>query len=189
MLRSYDGDVVIEASTVPYDRDGAPEAVVLSTLTPDGDRVLVRTDDPQVLALALDGDPLGRTVRLATGTVRLVRGKAAELLPPETAPVRSERRGALALVTLDRPEVRNAIDGRTAAALEQAIDDAEADDRVRVIVLTGAGGTFCAGMDLKAAARGRLARLRATWPLGVDGATADQAVDRRGRRQRLGWRM
>jgi enoyl-CoA hydratase len=66
-------------------------------------------------------------------------------------PVRYERVGAAALVTIDRPERRNAVDGPTAEALRAAYDAFEADDDARVMVLTGAGGiAFCAGADLKA---------------------------------------
>jgi enoyl-CoA hydratase len=66
-------------------------------------------------------------------------------------PVRYERVGAAALVTIDRPERRNAVDGPTAEALKAAYDAFEADDGARVMVLTGAGGiAFCAGADLKA---------------------------------------
>lgn len=56
----------------------------------------------------------------------------------------------VALISINRPEVRNAIDRPTALALSLALDAAEADDEVRVIVLTGSGATFSAGMDLKA---------------------------------------
>lgn len=56
----------------------------------------------------------------------------------------------VATITLDRPQVRNAIDLPTAMALERAIDDAEASDDVRVIVLAATGPVFSAGMDLKA---------------------------------------
>jgi enoyl-CoA hydratase len=66
-------------------------------------------------------------------------------------PVRYERRGAAAVVTIDRPERRNAVDGPTAEALLAALERFEADDDARVMVLTGAGGqAFCAGADLKA---------------------------------------
>jgi enoyl-CoA hydratase len=66
-------------------------------------------------------------------------------------PVRYERVGAAALVTIDRPERRNAVDGPTAEALHAAYEAFEADDGARVLVLTGAGGiAFCAGADLKA---------------------------------------
>lgn len=64
--------------------------------------------------------------------------------------VRYERRGAAALVTIDRPARRNAIDGKTADALVSALDAFEADDQARVMVLTGAGEAFCAGADLTA---------------------------------------
>lgn len=65
--------------------------------------------------------------------------------------VRYERRGAAAVLTIDRPERRNAVDAATAAALRRGFDDFEADDGARVLVLTGAGGeAFCAGADLKA---------------------------------------
>lgn len=56
----------------------------------------------------------------------------------------------IAVITLDRPEARNAVDGPTAAALADAFRRFETDDAAKVAVLTGAGGTFCAGADLKA---------------------------------------
>jgi enoyl-CoA hydratase len=58
--------------------------------------------------------------------------------------------GPVAVVTIDRPDCRNAVDGATAAALTHAFRAFEADDTLSVAVLTGAGGTFCAGADLKA---------------------------------------
>lgn len=66
----------------------------------------------------------------------------------------------VAVVTLDRPAVRNAVDGPTAAALAEAFRRFDADDRAAVAVLTGAGETFCAGADLKAVAAGRGNRVR-----------------------------
>src|SRR5271169_4859091 len=65
--------------------------------------------------------------------------------------VRYERRGASAIVTIDRQHRRNAVDGDTAAALHEAYLRFEADADARVLVLCGAGGlAFCAGADLKA---------------------------------------
>ena len=65
--------------------------------------------------------------------------------------LRYERVGAAAVLTIDRPERRNAIDKATAEAFRQRLKDFEADDGARVLVLTGAGGqAFCAGADLKA---------------------------------------
>jgi enoyl-CoA hydratase len=58
--------------------------------------------------------------------------------------------GPVTVVTLDRPEVRNAVDGPTAAALLAAFEAFDADPDARVAVLYGAGGTFCAGADLQA---------------------------------------
>jgi enoyl-CoA hydratase len=65
--------------------------------------------------------------------------------------LRYEREGSAAVVTIDRPQRRNAVDAATAALFRQALVDFEADDDARVLVLTGAGGeAFCAGADLKA---------------------------------------
>ena len=63
-------------------------------------------------------------------------------------------RVTIATVILDRPEVRNAVDPPTAAALVAAFQLLEADDAVHAIVLWGAGGTFCAGADLRAVSEG-----------------------------------
>lgn len=59
--------------------------------------------------------------------------------------------GPVCTITLDRPHKRNAVDGATAEALRKAFERFEADDALRVAVLTGAGGHFCAGADLAAA--------------------------------------
>ena len=69
-------------------------------------------------------------------------------------PVTVERRGHVQVITISRPEARNALNGVAARALAAAADELDGDDELRVGVLTGAGGTFCAGMDLKAWMRG-----------------------------------
>jgi len=72
----------------------------------------------------------------------------AEMSNPE---VRYERIGAAAVLTIDRPERRNAINNAAAVLLRRGFEDFEADEDARVLVLTGAGGeAFCAGADLKA---------------------------------------
>ena len=86
--------------------------------------------------------------------------------------VRVERSGAVGIVSIDRPEVRNAIDGPTAEALESAFLELDEEAVIVATVLTGAGGTFCAGADLKAIASGRGNR--------VDGAAAEVILDTRG---------
>jgi enoyl-CoA hydratase len=70
------------------------------------------------------------------------------------AGLRVERIGPVTVVTIDRPQVRNAVDSATARGLRQAFDRFDADPDACVAVLTGAGGTFCAGADLKALAEG-----------------------------------
>ncbi len=62
--------------------------------------------------------------------------------------------GRVAVITINRPSARNAVNGEVAQGLEAAIDRLEADDDVLVAVLAGAGPVFCAGADLKAVARG-----------------------------------
>ena len=82
-----------------------------------------------------------------------------------------ERSAPVWTVTINRPEVRNAVDGPTARALAQAFRDFDADAHADVAVLTGAGGQFCAGADLKAVAQGICDNPRAN-PLDAD-MTAD----------------
>ncbi len=72
--------------------------------------------------------------------------------------VLTQRRAPLFIVTINRPEARNAVDGPTAAALAGAFRDFESDPELKVAILTGAGGHFCAGADLKAVAGGDTAR-------------------------------
>jgi enoyl-CoA hydratase len=68
--------------------------------------------------------------------------------------VRTEDHQSVRVVTIDRPDRRNAVDSATAAALLEAFEAFDADDQLAVAVLTGAGGYFCAGADLKALAAG-----------------------------------
>ncbi len=74
--------------------------------------------------------------------------------------VRVESGDGITVVTIDRPEVRNAVDGPTAALLAEAFRAFDADDGQSVAILTGSSGTFCAGADLKAVAQGRGNRMR-----------------------------
>lgn len=72
-----------------------------------------------------------------------------------TSEVPVQRVGSTLLITIDRAKARNSVDAAVAAALAAALDELEADTGLRVGVLTGAGGTFSAGMDLKAALKGQ----------------------------------
>jgi enoyl-CoA hydratase len=86
------------------------------------------------------------------------------------AAVRTERRDGVSVITIDRPEARNAVNSAVAEGVAAALDELDSDDGLRVGVLTGAGGNFCAGMDLKAFARGE-------WP-GIEGRGFAGIVER-----------
>ena len=69
--------------------------------------------------------------------------------PVQTEPVLVDQRDAVATVTLNRPDARNALDAATKASLRDAVLGVAADPAVRAVVLTGAGRAFCVGQDLK----------------------------------------
>lgn len=71
-----------------------------------------------------------------------------------TENLRVERRGHTMVVTMDRPEVKNALSAAMLVGMADAWAEADSDDEVRTIVLTGGGGDFCTGMDLKAFSAG-----------------------------------
>ncbi|QWC84542.1 crotonase/enoyl-CoA hydratase family protein [Nocardioidaceae bacterium] len=138
---------VVEAVTVAHARDGSVEGAIVSVITADGTRVLLRRETAKGI------EPGERTLPA----------------PPEP-PLRVTRAGAdgeIAILTLNRPAKRNAVDRRMALMLERAVDDAEADASVRVIVLTGMGDHFCAGMDLSGANRGEVPVTDRRGPLGL----------------------
>jgi crotonobetainyl-CoA hydratase len=73
----------------------------------------------------------------------------------EASAVLTERRGHVLIVTINRPQARNAVNEAVHVGLGEALEAAEADPDIRVVVLTGAGDqAFCAGADLKAISRG-----------------------------------
>jgi enoyl-CoA hydratase len=67
-----------------------------------------------------------------------------------------ERRGGVQVITINRPEAKNALNAAVARGIAAAVDELDEDDSLRVGVLTGAGGTFSSGMDLKAFLTGEL---------------------------------
>nr|WP_321512124.1 crotonase/enoyl-CoA hydratase family protein [uncultured Hyphomonas sp.] len=74
---------------------------------------------------------------------------------PAPSGIRTETDGNILIVTIDRPAARNAVDRPTADALYEAFKAFDADEALSVAILTGTGGNFCAGADLKAVAAGR----------------------------------
>ena len=73
--------------------------------------------------------------------------------PGEQPHLLTERRGHVLIVTMNRPGARNALSGPMLALMREAWDEVDRDPGIRACVLTGAGGAFCAGADLKAMAR------------------------------------
>ncbi|CAM3629324.1 crotonase/enoyl-CoA hydratase family protein [Smaragdicoccus niigatensis] len=165
----YRGSAVIEAYTVPYGRDGEPEAAIVSAIAPDGARVLVRVKAPEFISELIEEDVLGLPVTVDGDTVTITSRDRTDLPAPPPPSVLVERRGSIMVITLNRPAVRNAVNLAMATALERAIDSFEADPDAQVAILTGAGGYFSAGMDLKAAARGEVPMTERRGPLGLAG--------------------
>ena len=92
-------------------------------------------------------------------------------------PLKVRRDGATLVVTIDRPERRNAVDRVTAEELSRTFRAYDADRSLRVAVLTGAGSHFCAGFDLKALAEGSGPDVRAgDGPMGVTHLTLSKPV-------------
>ncbi|MFL5320049.1 MAG: crotonase/enoyl-CoA hydratase family protein [Myxococcaceae bacterium] len=93
-------------------------------------------------------------------------------------PVRTERRGNIYVVTLDRPEAKNAVDGPTADEIHAAFLEFEADGKLSVAVLHGANGIFCAGADLKSIGTDRQPKLTAEGnaPMGFSRLTLSKPV-------------
>jgi enoyl-CoA hydratase len=75
-------------------------------------------------------------------------------MPEDQPAVLTERRDGVLVITINRPEVRNAVNAAVARGIGEALDELDADDALAVGVLTGAGGFFCAGMDLGAFVKG-----------------------------------
>lgn len=64
--------------------------------------------------------------------------------------------GGIAIITINRPEAKNAVNAEVAKGIAAAVDEINTRDDIRLAVLTGAGGSFCAGMDLKAFVQGEV---------------------------------
>jgi enoyl-CoA hydratase/carnithine racemase len=113
-----------------------------------------------------DADPAARA---PAGLPSPAAQQTEEATVPDSPGVRVEQHGPVTVVTIDRPERRNAVDGPAAAALADAFRAFDREPGAAVAVLTGAGGAFCAGADLKAIAAGEPLRVAADGdgPMGV----------------------
>ncbi|GAB3485410.1 crotonase/enoyl-CoA hydratase family protein [Nocardiopsis coralliicola] len=74
----------------------------------------------------------------------------------EETPVHYEAADGIAVITIDRPKAKNAVNAAVAQGIADALDDLDARDDLTVGIITGAGGTFCSGMDLKAFMKGEV---------------------------------
>ncbi len=91
----------------------------------------------------------------AATTTDATAGTSPTDIPAADPPaVLTERRGGVLLITLNRPQVRNAVNAAVAEGVAHALEELDADEQLAVGILTGAGGFFCAGMDLGAFVRG-----------------------------------
>ncbi|WP_195832618.1 enoyl-CoA hydratase-related protein, partial [Bordetella pertussis] len=77
---------------------------------------------------------------------------------PDAAEVLVDRADGILTITINRPQARNAINLAVARGIAAAVDELDASDDLRIGILTGAGGSFCAGMDLKGFLRGERPR-------------------------------
>ncbi len=93
-----------------------------------------------------------------------------------TDPVLVEVDDGLVIITINRPEVRNAIDGAVSYGVCAAVDDLDARPDLGVGILTGAGGTFCSGMDLKAFVRGESTRVKHRGLMGIARTPTDKPL-------------
>ncbi|MCZ4314814.1 crotonase/enoyl-CoA hydratase family protein [Comamonadaceae bacterium G21597-S1] len=84
--------------------------------------------------------------------------------------------GQIATIEIDRPGARNAIDNAVATGIAAALDTVNHEQEIRVAILTGAGGTFCAGMDLKAFVRGEAVRIPGYGFAGITQARIDKPL-------------
>jgi enoyl-CoA hydratase len=91
-------------------------------------------------------------------------------------PVLVETIDGLMVITINRPEVRNAIDGAVSYGVCAAVDELDARVDLRVGILTGAGGTFCSGMDLKAFLRGESTRVKHRGLMGIARTPTDKPL-------------
>mgnify|MGYP001817262851 CR=1 FL=1 len=99
--------------------------------------------------------------------------------------VLAEVEDRVATITLNRPERRNAVSTEMLGALETALEVAERDDEVRAVVLTGAGGAFCAGGDVKGMDEAHRSEAKGGDGSGIDAAIAAQRRNQRGTAGRM----
>ncbi|ALJ21723.1 acetyl-CoA acetyltransferase [Microbacterium sp. No. 7] len=163
------GWATIETYTVKHDRAGRKTGIVIGRLEKTGERFVAMglEGDDEIVALLESEQPIGRRVwALSTGPGNRVTTspERADAVRPPRAPalrdayehVRVERDGHLLIVTIDRPEARNALFPPAHEELSDVFDAFFADGDLWVAIITGAGEqAFCAGNDLVYSASGK----------------------------------
>jgi acetyl-CoA C-acetyltransferase len=154
------GPARIETYVVEYDRAGQPERGLIIGRLGDRSRFIANVADGDAETLQQLADEHAEPIQMAghvgpgldgRNLFRLAFPGAAAAA--SDAAVVSERCGAVLVVSINRPRVRNAIDDQVAQGLEAALDAAEQDDSIAAVIITGAGDkSFSAGADLKFAA-------------------------------------
>lgn len=161
LVEAYEGPCTIETFQLRFDAKGRPERATVIARTPNGERSLARVTEAEgdVLAWLASGrdEPVGRAgciFERGDGWTHFAFKRPAQVDAPA---VLFEMRGPhVALLTINRPKQRNAVDGAVARLLARYVDRIEHDPQIRVAVLTGAGdAAFCAGADLLESRAGR----------------------------------
>lgn len=174
LLETYEGDATLETFTVKYKRNGDAEVAPIVARTPSGERVpaLVTAEDLATLVELTSGaEMIGRKGRIAVvNGVNKWTFEAFEVpkWTSRTSPVRLERVGAnVALVILNRPGARNAVNGDVTKTMGEIIEHCEQDPTIRVVVLASSiPEVFCAGADLAAVNAGKGHLLMGKWGFG-----------------------
>ena len=142
-------------------RPPVPRAILVGVQTPDVDDAAQASSFAELgrlvntLGYEVVGTVSQKRDEIDGGTV-LGKGRLGELaaMTGGTGAVRVERAGPVTTVILHRPEVRNAVNAAVAAGIAGALEELDSDEELSVGILTGAGGFFCAGMDLGAFVKG-----------------------------------
>src|SRR5947209_407386 len=121
----------------------------------------------------LRGGGSGRAAWRARAGFAIVRGVSEQ---QDAAPVLTERRGRVLLITINRPEQRNAVNAAVSNGIAAALDELDAGPGLSVGVLTGAGKGFCAGMDLKAFVAGERPHVEGRGFAGITQRSADKPL-------------
>jgi acetyl-CoA C-acetyltransferase len=162
-----DGTGTIETYTVVYGKEGPSHAIVVGRLDSTGERFFANTHegDQETLNALINEDPLGRRVYVRSfgfgNRIAFRADRLAELFPPKAPVLRDkyefmlvERRGHVLEITMNRPEMRNALHPPAHEEMDEIFNAFFADPELWVAILTGAGkDSFTAGNDLKYSAK------------------------------------